>query len=561
SGFNGSTSNFPDSTGRSFSTSFSAQSGLTGPVLNHAGTLQGLHNMHGNLNIPNMPVTIASRNSMINGGHPSGMHQVSGNLPNGRFSLNGVPAGHPQLSHGHSGPTNRGGSGIAPGLGNAGSRVANSMINLIGGAHMGRSLSSVGGSMMSGYTSRLNFNHSGAAGDMNVHGSNRVLGGMLTQGPLTHNQVGNSQLNSMGFLNELSSNENTPFDLNDFPQLSGRPGSSSGSPGQLGLLRKQNAGVVQQNREFSIQNEDFPALPGFKGSDGEPPMDLHQKGPLHDNPVSVIQPQPMSMGRSGGFGYGGSYSSHHQLQHQHALSARSGASTASGLRALNSSNTMAEVGSYDQFVQQYQQLRSESQFGLQQMPGVGTYRDQDLKSRQAAPITADRFGLLGLSNIIRMSNPHLSSLALGFDLTSLGLNLNSPDDLHKTFASPWAEEPIKGDPEYTVPKCYYTDPSPPLNQAYFSKFAEPTLFYIFYSMPKDEAQLYAANELSARGWFYHREHRIWFTRIPDMEPLVKTNTYERGSYLCFDPNIWERVRKDNFVVHYDMIEQRPVMQH
>lgn len=29
-----------------------------------------------------------------------------------------------------------------------------------------------------------------------------------------------------------------------------------------GSLRKQ---IAQQNQEFSIQNEDFPALPGFKG--------------------------------------------------------------------------------------------------------------------------------------------------------------------------------------------------------------------------------------------------------------------------------------------------------
>lgn len=36
-----------------------------------------------------------------------------------------------------------------------------------------------------------------------------------------------------------------------------------------GSLRKQGLGVspiVQQNQEFSIQNEDFPALPGFKGA-------------------------------------------------------------------------------------------------------------------------------------------------------------------------------------------------------------------------------------------------------------------------------------------------------
>lgn len=74
-------------------------------------------------------------------------------------------------------------------------------------------------------------------------------------------------------------------------------------------------------------------------------------------------------------------------------------------------------------------------------------------------------------------------------------------------------------------------------------------------MPNDEAQLYAANELYNRGWFYHREHRLWFIR--DVEPLVKTNTYERGSYLYFDPVTWEKDRKENFLVHYEKLENRP----
>lgn len=38
--------------------------------------------------------------------------------------------------------------------------------------------------------------------------------------------------------------------------------------GFLGSLRKQGLGVplAQQNQEFRIQNEDFPALPGYKGA-------------------------------------------------------------------------------------------------------------------------------------------------------------------------------------------------------------------------------------------------------------------------------------------------------
>jgi CCR4-NOT transcription complex subunit 2 len=44
---------------------------------------------------------------------------------------------------------------------------------------------------------------------------------------------GNGQLTSMGLVNDGTSNDGAPFDLNDFPQLSTRP-SSAGSQGSLG---------------------------------------------------------------------------------------------------------------------------------------------------------------------------------------------------------------------------------------------------------------------------------------------------------------------------------------
>jgi len=82
--------------------------------------------------------------------------------------------------------------------------------------------------------------------------------------------------------------------------------------------------------------------------------------------------------------------------------------------------------------------------------------------------------------------------------------------------------------------------------------------------------------------------RLWFTRTANVEPLVKTHFYERGSYLCFDPEIWDSVRKvwscwpiywkkicgisctlesyiilcllqDNFVLHYELVEKRPAL--
>ncbi|KAI5020181.1 hypothetical protein ZWY2020_045069 [Hordeum vulgare] len=98
-----------------------------------------------------------------------------------------------------------------------------------------------------------------------------------------------------------------------------------------------------------------------------------------------------------------------------------------------------------------------------------------------------------------MNDPDLSSLALGIDLTTLGLNLNSPDNLYKTFGSPFSNEPAKGDPEYTTPACYVSEQPPALQPMHFQKFQTLLLFYIFYSMPKDEAQICAANELIPEG--------------------------------------------------------------
>lgn len=95
-----------------------------------------------------------------------------------------------------------------------------------------------------------------------------------------------------------------------------------------------------------------------------------------------------------------------------------------------------------------------------------------------------KYGLLGLLDVIRMTNADLNTLALGSDLTTLGLNLNSSECLYSTFASPWAEAPTTREPQFSLPLCYYMQP-PPLKTSHLSKFQLETLFYIFYAMPKD----------------------------------------------------------------------------
>ncbi|XP_057782757.1 probable NOT transcription complex subunit VIP2 isoform X2 [Salvia miltiorrhiza] len=653
SSLNGSTSSLPDSTGRSYTSSFSVQSGAGSPVFHHTGNMQGLHNLHGNFNVPNMPGALGSRSTTMNNIASSGLQQASGNLSTGRFASNNLPVALSQISHSnthvHSGMASRGGMnvignqgyssstngvggsipgilptsaaignrtsvpglGVSPVLGNAGQRITSSMGSIVGGGNIGRNISSGGGLSMPGLASRLNLSANSGSGNLSVQGQNRLMSGVLQQaspqvlsmlgssypsagGPLSQNHVQSmNNLTSMGMLSDMNSNDGAPFDINDFPQLNSRPNSSGGPQGQIGSLRKQGLSpIVQQNQEFSIQNEDFPALPGFKGGNMDYSMDMHQKEQIHDSSVSMMQPhQHFSMGRSSGFNLGATYSPHRPQQQQHTPSAsgsggpfsnvnnqdllhvhgselfpsshsnyhsQSSGPPGIGLRPLSSPSSVSGMGSYDH-LQQYQQHPNQSQFRLQPMSAVGQpFRDQGAKSMQAAQTASDPFGLRGLLSVIRMSDPDLTSLALGIDLTTLGLNLNSTENLHKTFGSPWSDEPAKGDPEYAVPQCYYAKQPPPLS-AYFSKFQLDTLFYVFYSMPKDEAQLYAANELYNRAWFYHRDLHLWFTRVSNMEPLVKTSAYERGSYICFDPNTWETIRKDNFVLHYEMLEKRPVL--
>ncbi len=57
-----------------------------------------------------------------------------------------------------------------------------------------------------------------------------------------------------------------------------------------------------------------------------------------------------------------------------------------------------------------------------------------------------------------------------------------------------------------VPTCYMMNP-PRLQPGHFAKFQLETLMYVFYSMPGDEAQVFAADELAVRGWWFHKEFK------------------------------------------------------
>ena len=144
------------------------------------------------------------------------------------------------------------------------------------------------------------------------------------------------------------------------------------------------------------------------------------------------------------------------------------------------------------------------------------------------------YGLLGLLSVIRNENPDRSSLALGKDLTSLGLNLNSSTSLYDKFTSPWAENSdgaFQSIPSsLNIPACYLQAPSC-VKPEHFSHFTRETLFYVFYSMPRDTLQMCAAVELYQRGWHYHQEMKIWFSAEKSAGPQKR--------YVYFDCNAWE----------------------
>ncbi|GAA5842755.1 hypothetical protein JCM11251_001482, partial [Rhodosporidiobolus azoricus] len=129
--------------------------------------------------------------------------------------------------------------------------------------------------------------------------------------------------------------------------------------------------------------------------------------------------------------------------------------------------------------------------------GVTTGAIAQTPAQQVLFSPADRFGLLGLLHTIKTSNPDLSMLALGNDLTNLGLDLGATENLYSSFITPWSDSKAAAmlniEPEYHLPSCYNVQP-PPANTK-IGNFSDETLFFIFYSQPRDAMQEMAAHEL------------------------------------------------------------------
>ncbi|XP_052810128.1 CCR4-NOT transcription complex subunit 2-like isoform X2 [Mya arenaria] len=316
---------------------------------------------------------------------------------------------------------------------------------------------------------------------------------------------------SFGFPSRSESSQMN-FDPAEFPslgnQLPPQSSMSGGNPRNYGMVKTDRQ---DQTPEFQIVQEDFPALPGAQST------------------LSMFVSDPQTAGST----------DPSKKQHQNLISG----------------------SSYEQALNNKDKFPNDKQ-GSGPPKGVHIHADGRVTNIPQGMV-ADQFGMVGLLTFIRSAemDNSLVALAPGMDLTTLGLNLNSPENLYSTFQSPWVDLPCRPqDIDFHVPWEYMTNIyiRDKLSPIKLNRYGEDLLFFLFYMNGGDVLQLAAAAELYNRDWRYHKDERVWLTRPPGVEPIVNGGTYERGTYYFFDVQNWRKVPKE-FHLEYEKLETRPTL--
>jgi len=292
------------------------------------------------------------------------------------------------------------------------------------------------------------------------------------------------------------------FDTNNFPAL-GDVGTWRGGVGVTGDTAVPAAAGTEK-KEFHVANEDFPALPlsGIGGTSG-------QKPEMGQMPFMTGGAAPGTHGN--------------------------GSAKATDLKA-NEDQWAAQLALVKQQVAQA--LKEGKGKGKAAAPAAATAAADTAAA--AAASTSSKFGLMGLLDVIRMTDRDLNSLMLGSDLTTYGLNLNSTDSLYSSFCSPFADQVASAEPKFATPQCYLMNP-PNLKMEHMRKFQLETLFYMFYALPQDVLQAHSAQELMRREWRYHVELKIWLKQRTPQEVMATQGADGQApvAFIFFDAGSWE----------------------
>lgn len=281
------------------------------------------------------------------------------------------------------------------------------------------------------------------------------------------------------------------------------------------LLASSSQTPIEKN--FELQQEDFPPLP-HRNNYPETPSSASTTS----NMPPVFQTQTLSNG----------YNSSSQTQHSQSQSP---------ISFKNSIDTLSSLISRHQVSSN--NAKTSSGINMTNLPST---------------TITDQYGLVGLLQMIQQAekNPD-SSILLNFDLTSLGLSMESPNELYPSFVSPFSDHQARVyEIDYQVPIEYQMgmqirEKLPPIGN--FTNLNDDTLFFLFYLFGNDYVQLLAAAELYKRDWRYHKEERLWLTRIKNIMPDQKYESYETGVYCVFDVQLWRKTHK-SMRIDYDKLD-------
>lgn len=200
-----------------------------------------------------------------------------------------------------------------------------------------------------------------------------------------------------------------------------------------------------------------------------------------------------------------------------------------------------------------QQHGAVQQGGMNQQGGL-----PQTPAQQILISPADRWGLMGLLALIKATDPDVNLLSYGQDLGTMGMDMNAQGHISGSFITPWSDSSAAHtvEPDFHLPPCYNIHAAPP-GPSKAAAFSDETLFFMFYSSPRDQLQEIAAQELYNRAWRFHKEARLWIIKESGASPSQKIPGGEVGVYQYFDPDNWERQRKQMQVLYSDLEERTP----
>lgn len=300
----------------------------------------------------------------------------------------------------------------------------------------------------------------------------RMAGGLSGMGTFMQSTRFGSQSGGINNFQSVFSSSDTPptlLDMSEFPSLTNArqndqhsnvlqaPGSKPYGESWDEAIAPRAAlngyfpftvGMVKQptseQTEFQMSSEDFPALPGTSDNlagvvgSGSSAVVGNQS---HQSSVSVSS----LVSANNVIGSGGPGHLHH-----HQMSSL-GMINADGTNMMDNKNSIGSNLCMDM-------MQSETVVGHQSVSGGGHHHLPSEKAKrgvQTSPnglvtnipptMVNNQFGMIGLLTFIRAaeSDPNLVSLAMGQDLTALGLNLNSMENLYQSFGGPFSDGPAR----------------------------------------------------------------------------------------------------------------------